>query len=609
MGEKEAFCVLVRLMEHYDLRSCFLPNMYGLQLRMYQFTQLLAIHLPELSAHLNNLGIQPTYASQWFLSFFAVSCPLPMLFRVYDVIFAEGAPETIMRVALSLMRRNEKRLLATSEFEDVMQMLLARGLWDTYNFNANDLVQDFVGLTGMVTSQGLADLEKKFKEEHPDDNGVKVTPTKTPGSDLQAAASRFLGRMWGGGPSPGLVSLSPASGQSRPASILMRRTPSKQSLSTVSSFDTSDTGSGTTDATTLSRCSSVAADDRRISTRSISSTRRQNKDGELHGQIEELLMALSALQREHAAKVDELQTVKAEREEERMLAKRLVELLGNGSPDGDGDGDEPEESLDSIAEISDLCDQISENLSRAESETVITPKPSTAQLEEELQRAREQIHREQLKSRDLANKLAEQDADVVRLRSQLLDARSKWQESQREKQQLQKTINELKHPLGSPESKDRDGEPQKGGLRELRLGRSNSTRGQPTSTFNKRSSSLGMQSILAQDNNAPTTADALLLELVASKTAEAVAKQEAEEAKAKLEALRKVLGGGTSSSASSFRDPPLSPGLDRTASGGSFASHLSVGSPAPTAPSSATSTGGGGFWGGWGKKSTTADSR
>ena len=593
-------------MEHYDLRSCFLPNMYGLQLRMYQFTQLLAIHLPELSAHLNSLGIQPTYASQWFLSFFAVSCPLPMLFRVYDVIFAEGAPETIMRVALSLMRRNEKRLLATSEFEDVMQMLLARGLWDTYNFNANDLVQDFVGLTGIVTSQGLADLEKKFREEHPDDNGIKITPTKTPGSDLQAAASRFLGRMWGGGSSPGPVSLSPASGQSRPASILMRRTPSKQSLSTVSSFDTSDTGSGTTDATTLSRCSSIAADDRRISTRSISSTRRQNKDGELHGQIEDLLMALSALQREHAAKVDELQTVKAEREEERILAKRLVELLANGSPDSD----EPE-SLDSIAEISDLCDQISENLTRAESETVITPKPSTTQLEEELQRAREQIHREQLKSRDLANKLAEQDADVVRLKSQLLDARSKWQESQREKQQLQKTINELKHPLGSPEPKDRDGEPQKGGLRELRLGRSISTRGQPTPTFNKRSSSLGMQSILAQDNNAPATADALLLELVASKTAEAVAKQEAEEAKAKLEALRKVLGGGTGSSTSSFRDPPLSPGLDRTASGGSFSSYLSVGSPTPATPSSATSatSSGGGFWGGWGKKSTTVDSR
>lgn len=578
--------------------------MYGLQLRMYQFTQLLGTHLPELAAHLNFLGIQPTYASQWFLSFFAVTCPLPMLFRIYDVIFAEGAPETIMRVALSLMRRNQKRLLASSEFEDVMQMLLARGLWDTYNCNANDLVQDFVGLTGVVTREALQELEKKFKEEHPDDGNVKIAPKQqVPTTDLQAAASRFLGRLWGGGSSPGSVSLSPSSLQlSRPTStILMRRTPSKQSLSTVSSYDASDS-SGSTEATTLSRCSSIAAEDRRLSTRSISSTRKQNKDGELHGQIEDLLMALSQLQREHAAKVEELVVVKAERDEDRQLTKRLVELLGNGSQNEE----------ESVAEISDICDHITESLTKAETESASSRKPpaSTVQLQQDFDRAREQLYREQLRSKDFSNRIAEQDVEIGRLKSQLHDARSKWQESQKEKQQLQKQINDLKHPLPSPEMKHDSSEPQKGGLRELRLGRSNSARS-PPSQFNKRSSSLGMHTLLAaQDNNAPATADALLLELVASKTAEAVAKQEAEEAKAKLEALRKVLGGGTNSARSTNgSNPPLSP-VERVNSSASFSSYLSLNSNGPPTPSQPVSnTGGGGFWGGWGKKTTTVDSR
>lgn len=589
-------------MEHYDLRSCFLPNMYGLQLRMYQFTQLLGTHLPELAAHLNFLGIQPTYASQWFLSFFAVTCPLPMLFRIYDVIFAEGAPETIMRVALSLMRRNQKRLLASSEFEDVMQMLLARGLWDTYNCNANDLVQDFVGLTGVVTREALTELERKFKEEHPDNGVVKVTPKEAPATDLQAAASRFLGRLWGGSSSPGSVSLSPSSLQSsRPTStILMRRTPSKQSLSTVSSFDASDS-SGSTEATTLSRCSSLAADDRRMSTRSVSS-RKQNKDGELHGQIEDLLMALSQLQREHQAKVEELLAVKAERDEDRQLTKRLVELLGNGSQNEE----------ESVAEISDICDHITESLAKAETEPASSRKPpaSTVQLQEDLDRTREQLYREQLRSKDFSNRLAECDAEASRLKSQLLDARSKWQESQKEKQQLQKQINDLKHPAPSPEVKHDSVEPQKGGLRELRLGRSNSARS-PPAVYNKRSSSLGMHSLLAaQDNNAPAAVDALLLELVTSKTAEAVAKQEAEEAKAKLEALRKVLGGGTNSARSTTgSNPPHSPGLERVNSSASFSSYLSLNSNGPPTPSQPVSnSGGGGFWGGWGKK-TTVDSR
>ncbi|RPB10952.1 hypothetical protein P167DRAFT_490151 [Morchella conica CCBAS932] len=611
MGEKEAFCVLVRLMEHYDLRSCFLPNMYGLQLRMYQFTQLLGTHLPELAAHLNFLGIQPTYASQWFLSFFAVSCPLPMLFRIYDVIFAEGAPETIMRVALSLMRRNQKRLLASSEFEDVMQMLLARGLWDTYNCNANDLVQDFVGLTGVVTREALTELEKKFKEGNPDDGTVKVAPKQqqVPTTDLQAAASRFLGRIWGGSSSPGTVNLSPSSLQSsRPAStVMMRRTPSKQSLSTVSSFEASDSSisSASTDATTLSRCSSITQDDRRLSTRSFSS-RKQNKDGELHGQIEDLLMALSQLQREHAARVEELAAVKAERDEDRQLTKRLVELLGNGSQNEE----------ESVAEISDICDHITETLAKAETEAASSRKPptSTVQIKQDLDHTRENLYREQLRSKDFSNRITEQDAEIARLKGQLQDARSKWQESQKEKQQLQKQISDLKYPLPSPELKfDSNGEPQKGGLRELRLGRSNSTRSQQTPTYNKRTSSLGMHQLLSsQQNNSPANEDTLLLELVASKTAEAVAKQEAEEAKAKLEALRKVLGGGSNSTRNAGGSTPYSPGprLERVNSTASFSSYVSFNSNTPPTPSqpSNTNSGGGGFWGGWGKKAAV-DSR
>ncbi|MBX7558323.1 TBC domain-containing protein, partial [Streptomyces sp. tea 10] len=74
----------------------------------------------------------PSMYPQWFLSFFAVACPLPMLLRIYDVIFLEGAAETLMRVALSLMQRNEKRIMACIEFEDVMQLLLSRTLWDTW---------------------------------------------------------------------------------------------------------------------------------------------------------------------------------------------------------------------------------------------------------------------------------------------------------------------------------------------------------------------------------------------------------------------------------------------------------------------------------------------
>ena len=583
-------------MEFYDLRSCFLPNLCGLQLRMYQFTQLLASHLPEVSAHLENLGIQPTYASQWFLSLFAVTCPLPMLFRIYDVIFAEGAPETIMRVALSLMRRNQTRLLAATELEDVMQMLLARSLWDVFRCNADDLVQDFVGLSGIVTRDALAELETKFKGISSDDS-VKPTPAKSQASDLQAAASRFLGRLWGGTPQGVTLSV-----PSRPSSsILMQRSPSKQSLSTLNSFDVSDAGSHSTDATTMSQCSSIN-EERRLSTRSFSS-KKANKDLELHNQIEDLLVALSGLQREHAMRMDELQAVRESRDAERKLTKRLIELLGNGSQDEE----------ESVNEISDLCDRITDTLDKEESEESIqASRSANAHLAEELRQAREQLSREMLKSRNLANRLAEQDADVVRLKSQLLDTRGKWQDIQKENQQLQKSLSDLRRggacpgPPTSPEADKKGGSSSGGaggGLRELRLVRSNSSaKSTSTSTFARRSSSLGIQSLLTStEGQAPAPEDALLLELVAAKTAEAMAKQEAEEAKAKLEALRRVLTG-SATAVSHPTPPPQPPPSSQGLSGFPFLSSNSSAAGAPRSGNNNEGGGGGWFGGGWGVK-------
>ena len=212
-------------MEHYDLRSCFLPNLSGLHLRIYQFQYLLSQHLPELTAHLEMLKLEPLYLSQWFLSFFAVTCPLPMLIRIYDVILTEGASETLMRVALSLMRRNAKKILATTEFEDVMQLLLSRGLWDTYNCNADDLVNDFCGWTGLVTREGLQTLEASFKDSQ---QSSSVASKPTMHSAVHSAASRFLGRFWAGSSISPKIAAAPTISLSAPGRPLsnIRRTPS-----------------------------------------------------------------------------------------------------------------------------------------------------------------------------------------------------------------------------------------------------------------------------------------------------------------------------------------------------------------------------------------------
>jgi hypothetical protein len=685
-------------MEHYDLRNCFLPDLSGLHVRIHQFRELLKQHLPTLSSHLDVLQIEPAYVSQWFLSFFAVTCPLPMLFRIYDVIFAEGASETIMRVALSLMRKNEERILACSEFEDVMQMLLSRGLWDCYHYNADEFVNDFVSLSGVVTHESLQTLEASYRES-------LVIDTAAASETVGSAAQRFLGRLWAG-PNSATKSatLSPTLvAPSRPVSSL-RRTPSKQSIaSTMNSTEggASDSMlSSSTDATSISRDSSNT-DGSSLRVQSVSyataTTPKMNKDQNLHGQIEDLLTALSEMQRDHAILATQLQKEREEREEDRQAVRSLLDGLktkissetitsedseasqdtikatdatteeeprpDDEEPEETEDDDEPTEptAIETVIEASSPTDSIPEenketgllaptgtelDLSQllAAVEDRFFPDPSInrrssmlqskSQLREELARSKEQLIIEVSKSQDFSRRLSESAQETSTLRNQVQEAHTRIQQAHAEKQRLEKQIQELKQDrklsiAASDSGKDDSEWPSvkpasAGGLRELKLGRSPSTRSQNAATYGKRTSSLGLPALMAAQKEreaaeqaSPSEAeskkdvdvDSLVLELVQAKTAEAVARQEAEESRAKLESLRKLLGMPTPSPTDGDRKPSLPSLSDR----GSAFSSLSLATSTRKiereeikAPVSAVV---GGFWGGWGKRSVSSVER
>nr|POF15382.1 evi5-like protein [Quercus suber] len=351
MGEKEAFCVLVRLMDHYALRPSFLPSLSGLHMRIYQFSNLLKQHHPRLSEHFVNLGVEPAYISQWFLSCFAVTCPLSMLFRIYDVIFAEGANETVMRVALALIRRNEEKMLASSEFEEVMQLLLGRAIWDSYGCNADDLVDDFTSLGNIITHARLAELEREFDNQSSDVVGQSAGFLP----DVQAAASRFLGRLWppvyAHTPSKSMSTLSPPTAEkdgsasssfhARKPSFLLRRSPSKQSISTINETEGSSNGSngsiastapteiGTTEGVRDSNADmmSLRSKSESIRTASQSHTPFHKEQQDLNNQIEDLLIAMSEMQREHAELTVILQQEREDRSEDHRVVRQLVKQL------------------------------------------------------------------------------------------------------------------------------------------------------------------------------------------------------------------------------------------------------------------------------------------
>ncbi|ORY05215.1 RabGAP/TBC, partial [Basidiobolus meristosporus CBS 931.73] len=142
LEECEAFCVFVRMMESYNLRTTYSHNMIGLELRIYQLRSLMSTHLPRLLDHLDAYNVKTgMYSTQWFLTIFGCCFPLPLVQRIYDVMFLDGIDVTLLRVSLALLKRNEPRLLQLDQFEDIMKVLSAR-LCEPFSGSLGDILAE-----------------------------------------------------------------------------------------------------------------------------------------------------------------------------------------------------------------------------------------------------------------------------------------------------------------------------------------------------------------------------------------------------------------------------------------------------------------------------------
>ncbi|TKA34250.1 hypothetical protein B0A50_00230 [Salinomyces thailandicus] len=517
MGEREAFCVLVRLMDHYSLRPSFLPSLSGLHMRIYQFSNLLTQHQPVLAKHFEHLGVEPAYLSQWFLSCFAVTCPLPMLFRIYDVIFAEGANETVMRVALALMRRNESRMLAATEFEEVMQLLLGRGIWDVYGMSADELVDDFTSLGGIITYSRLSELEKEFENQGSEAVGERAGFLP----DVQAAASRFLGRLWapsGHTPTKSTSTLSPQTAEDAKAPstagrpTFLRRSPSKQSISTLNESDSSSGPASLastlpTDAEAHDAAlrESQATDPLSFrsnadSLRTVSMSTGHNVPGpskeerDAHVQIEDLLTALSEMQREQQQLAAMVQREREERGEDQVAVKKLVQKLRHEPHEDEMEGSvsladprrrtlpPPPKVLDEAAEtgrqrpkslvvdrkvvsekeqMAELIEKVDQRLQK--NNRISVSFETKAQLRDRLARAKESLTTSESNCREMTASLEVAEGSLEActsenddLRAEVRELRIRVNEEFKARQKLEHTIHELRAEARIMERKEKE---------------------------------------------------------------------------------------------------------------------------------------------------------
>ena len=175
MPEEEAFSLLVRLMNKYNLRDLFVQDMPGLHLHLYQFERLLEDFEPALYCHLNRRGVKPElYATQWFLTLFAYRFPLQLVLRVYDLILSEGLENAILKFGIVLMQKNVSTLMQMKEMSTLTTFLKER-IFDVYIDkapSANSLLE-----SGFFGSAGGIDKEVyRANELVRDACSIRITP-------------------------------------------------------------------------------------------------------------------------------------------------------------------------------------------------------------------------------------------------------------------------------------------------------------------------------------------------------------------------------------------------------------------------------------------------
>ncbi|KAI4471071.1 tbc1 domain family member gtpase-activating protein [Holotrichia oblita] len=112
MPEEEAFAVLVKIMQDYRMRDMFKPTMAELGLCMFQLENLVGEQLPDLNQHFQSQAFHTTmYASSWFLTLFTTALSLPLACRVMDVFLSEGM-EIIFKLALAMLTLGKEELMS-----------------------------------------------------------------------------------------------------------------------------------------------------------------------------------------------------------------------------------------------------------------------------------------------------------------------------------------------------------------------------------------------------------------------------------------------------------------------------------------------------------------
>lgn len=342
----------------------------------------------------------------------------------------------MIRIGLSLMKLKQDALLELTEMEDCLKLLLSKSLW--HNIDPDPLIGIAGGeMKALVPSEKLSELSKEY-----DVMTNKAAEEKRVGGELQAVATRFLGRLkW---------TASQLTVDTTNIAPPMLRTISKTSF-------TSSPQEMSAELTLLRAPSDSMGMSRSTSTASFRGT--SDSERALHAQIEDLVKVLGDVQRKVGESELEKDTLKSENMRLREMLARVASAMGDGFTTSVEDLDIPERP----SPLSSLSDEILEILSSpassASSITTCAESPLEEELRTQLAETQHTLNQERQANLLLQQQLSTTETELSRTRTALFELRTKYTDETRR----QRT------PSNTPSERSVNNASSNGSLRELKL--------------------------------------------------------------------------------------------------------------------------------------------
>ena len=155
--------ILIKNDRGLEMEFIWKPTFPKMKLRVFQFDRLLELYMPDLHSYFEEICLSPeVVVSQWFMTLFSNTLPLPLTLHMWDYIFLGGWPG-IFRAALAILCVFRDKLLEM-DLEEVGLLLRE---WKRRNFDITVSFSDLLctAETFDITLDSLIMLQENYALE------------------------------------------------------------------------------------------------------------------------------------------------------------------------------------------------------------------------------------------------------------------------------------------------------------------------------------------------------------------------------------------------------------------------------------------------------------